>query len=48
MPWISDEVIQLLHAKHKLYYIIFIKKVLFSYHVFSVFSKLLKILIYKL
>ncbi len=46
MPWISDEVIKFLHAKHKLF--IDLKKVIISYKVFSAFSKLLKILIYKL
>ncbi len=46
MPWISDKVIKLIHAKHKLF--INLKKGTISYKVFSAFSKLLKILIYKL
>ncbi len=46
MPWISDKVIKLIDAKHKLF--INLKKGIISYKVFSAFSKLLKILIYKL
>ncbi len=46
MPWITDEVIKFIHAKHKLF--IDLKKAIISYKVFSAFSKLLKILIYKL
>ncbi len=40
-PWISDEVIKFVHAKHKLF--IDLKKFIISYKVFSEFSNLLKI-----
>ncbi len=46
MPWICDKGIKLIHAKHKLF--IDLKKGIISYQVFCAFSKLLKILIYKL